>query len=168
MDQYNELSKKYGPLVRVGPNTLITSDADTIRKMSAAQSPYRRSLNYYAMRLNPGKDHVFSTLDEGVDNSVRMMMAAGYSVKEYLTLERDIDEAILELCDLIDRKYISEAGEQRPMDLARKIGYCVLDIISKASFDHKFNDLRDDQDNYGYIAEIEKLFPNITWVRRSE
>ncbi|KAI5370781.1 putative cytochrome P450 [Septoria linicola] len=164
MAQYNELSKKYGPLVRVAPNTLITSDADVIRKMSAVQSPYRRSMAYYAMRLNPGKDHVFSTLDENMHNSLRKKMSAGYSGKENLTLEADIDGAILELCQLIDRKYISTAGEQKPMDLARKIGYCVLDIISKASFDNKFHDLRDDRDNYGYIAEIEKLFPNITWT----
>lgn len=164
MDQYYQLNKKFGPLVRVGPNTVITSDADTVRRMSAAQSPYRRSLNYYAMRLNPGKDHVFSTMDEATHNDLRKKMSAGYSGKENLTLENDIDSSILELCDLIDRKYVTTPENVRPMDLAAKIEYMVLDIISKASFDYKFHDIRDDNDNFGYIKEIHKLLPNVTWI----
>ncbi|KAF7188764.1 Cytochrome P450 monooxygenase [Pseudocercospora fuligena] len=164
MDQYHQLSKKYGPLVRVGPNTVITSDADVIRKMSAVQSPYRRSMNYYAMRLNPGKDHVFSTRDEAVHNNLRKTMTAGYSGKENLSLENDVDESILELCQLIDNRYLSTAGNIKPMDLARKIGFMVLDVVSKVAFDAKFYDLRDDRDNHGYIAEIENLLPSITWI----
>ena len=164
MDDFALLSGKYGPLVRVGPNTLITSDADTLRRMSAPRSPYRRSLTYYTMRLNPGKDHIFSTLDEATHDDLRKKMSAGYSGKENLTLESDINQSILELCDLIDRKYLTTAGNIRPMDLARKIAYMTVDIISKASFNAKFNDLRDDNDNYRYIEEIESLLPNMTWT----
>ena len=164
MDQFYQLSDKYGPLVRVAPNTLITSDAETLRRMSAPRSPYTRSMNYYCMRLNPGKDHIFSTMDEVTHDDLRKKMTAGYSGKENLTLENDIDEAILELVDLIDTKYISTAGDIRPMDLARKIQFLTMDVISKASFDSKFHDLRDDNDNYKYIEEIENLLPNVTWT----
>ena len=164
MDQFYQLSEKYGPLVRVAPNTVITSDAETLRRMSAPRSPYTRSMNYYCMRLNPGKDHIFSTMDEATHDDLRKKMSAGYSGKENLTLESDIDEAILELVDLIDTKYISSAGDIRHMDLARKIQYLTMDVISKASFDSNFHDLRDDNDNYKYIEEIENLLPNVTWT----
>lgn len=164
MHDHCALSTQYGPLVRVGPNTLITSDADTLRRISAPRSSHRRSMNYYAMRLNPGKDHIFSTREEKVHDELRRKMAAGYSGKENLTLEEDVDECILELCGLIDTKYLSTAGAIKPMDLARKISFLVMDIISKASFDAKFHDLRDDNDNHRYIEEIENLLPNVTWT----
>jgi len=164
MDQISLLSEKYGPLVRVAPNTVITSDPETLRRMSAPRSPYRRSNFYYAMRLNPGKDHIFSTMDEAAHDELRKKMTAGYSGKENLTLEEDINGAILELCDLIDKKYLTADGNIKPMDLARKIQYMTMDIISKASFDSNFHDLRDDNDNYKYIEEIENLLPNMTWT----
>lgn len=40
---YTDLNKRYGPLVRIGPNKLATDDPDVIRKMSSARSTYRRS-----------------------------------------------------------------------------------------------------------------------------
>jgi len=47
------------------------------------------------------------------------------------------------------------------MDLARKIQYFTTDVISKIAMDHKFFNLRDDADNYGYITEVENVIPNI-------
>ena len=164
MDQFCDLSERYGRLVRVAPNTIITSDGEALRRMSAPRSPYRRNMNYYAMRLNPGKDHIFSTRDEAPHDDLRRKMSAGYSGKENLTLERDINKTILELCELIDSKYLSSAGDVKPMDLARKLQYMTMEIISKASFDSNFHDLRDDNDNYKYIEEIENLLPNVTWT----
>src|ERR1700760_1839675 len=54
-DQFYNLTDRYGPLVRVGPNTLICSDADVLRRLSAPRSPYKRADWYFAMRMNPGK-----------------------------------------------------------------------------------------------------------------
>lgn len=163
-DQFSNLNKNYGPLVRVGPNTLICSDPDVIRRMSAPRSPYVRSEFYFAMRLNPGEDNIFSTIDEVRHDALRRKMAAGYAGRDNETLEGDINERILRLCDLISRKYISTGADIKPMDLAQKISFLTLDIIAKIAFDGDFEDLRDDHDNFGYIAEIEALLPNITWT----
>jgi hypothetical protein len=163
-DQFYNLSTRYGPLVRVGPNTLICSDAEVMRRLSAPRSPYKRADWYFAMRLNPGQDNIFSTRDEARHDELRRKMAAGYSGKENMTLEQDIDACLLELVGLIERKYLSVGGEIVPMDLARKIQFLTSDIMSKLSFDHKFRDLESDADQWGYIAELEALFPNITWT----
>jgi hypothetical protein len=34
--------QKWGPLVRIDPNTLLTNDPDLIRRMNAVRSPYRK------------------------------------------------------------------------------------------------------------------------------
>lgn len=39
---YRDMYKKYGPLVRVGPNELSTYDPEVIRKMNGARSSYGR------------------------------------------------------------------------------------------------------------------------------
>lgn len=164
LEQFSNLNTNYGSLVRVGPNTLICSDPDVIRRMSAPRSPYVRSDFYFAMRLNPGKDNIFSTMNETRHDMLRRKMAAGYAGKENETLESDIDERILKLCDLICKKYISSGGNIKPMDLARKISFLTLDITSKVAFDGDFENLRNDHDNFGYIAELEALLPNMTWT----
>lgn len=171
-DTFGALNKTYGPLVRIAPNTLLTSDPEVLRRKSAARSPYTRSDWFIAMRLNPGQDNVLSQRDEAKHDELRRKMASGYSGKENLELERDIDACVAELVDLVQRKYLSgangesetggaEAVRIKPMDLAQKIQFFTSDIMSKLSFDAKFHDLRDDNDNLGYIHEIETLFPNI-------
>ncbi|KIX08100.1 uncharacterized protein Z518_02755 [Rhinocladiella mackenziei CBS 650.93] len=164
LDQFCYLTDQYGPLVRVGPKTLVCSDPDVLRRLSAPRSPYVRADWYYAMRLNPGEDNIFSTLDETRHEELRRKMAAGYSGKENTSLEQDVDHCLLELIHLIDRKYISVGGTIKPMDLARKVAFLTSDIMSKVAFDAEFHDLRDDRDNFGYIEELEALFPNITWT----
>ena len=157
--RFGEFNEQYGPLVRIAPNTLLTSDPDQWRKMSAPRSPYLRSKWYYAMRMNPGMDNVLSTRDEKVHDELRKRMAAGYSGKENVTLERDIDDCITELIHLIENRYVTTDGKVKFMDLAQKIQFFTADVMSKLSFDAKFHDLRDDNDNLDYIQEVYTNFP---------
>ncbi|KAK4505181.1 hypothetical protein PRZ48_003144 [Zasmidium cellare] len=164
-DVFGDLNKKYGPLVRIAPNTLLISDPEELRKMSAARSPYTRSPWYVAMRVIPGVENVLSTRDEHDHDERRRKMASGYSGKENVSLEKDIDECVLDLINLVDSKYISSPPDGiKKMDLARKMQFFTSDIMSKLAFDDKFHDLRDDHDNHGYINEVETMFPNMFCV----
>jgi cytochrome P450 len=162
-EQFLDFARQYGPVVRVAPNTVLVSDPEVLRRMSAARSPYTRSDWYLAMRLIPGKDNVLSTRDDKRHDELRRKMASGYSGKENPTLERDIDECVLDLINLIKNKYASSTPTA-PMDLARKIQFFTSDVMSKIAFDAKFNDLHDDADNFGYIHEIDTIFPSIFCV----
>lgn len=51
MVTYAKLSQTYGPLVRIGPRDLLTSDAELVRRMSAVRSTYGRSSWYKSTRL---------------------------------------------------------------------------------------------------------------------
>ena len=109
--------------------------------------------------MNPGMDNVLSTRDEKVHDELRKRMAAGYSGKENVTLERDIDDCITELIHLIENRYVTTDGKVKFMDLAQKIQFFTADVMSKLSFDAKFHDLRDDNDNLDYIQEVYTNFP---------
>lgn len=162
LDDFFRWSQKYGPLVRISPKTLLVSDPEVLRRMSARSSPYTRDDFYVGSRLVPGEDNVFSLLDEEHHNAQRKKMAAAYAGKENPMLEQDIDDCVRDLITLIDTKYVCSPPDRIVhMDLARKIQYFTTDVISKIAMDKKFHDLRDDNDNFGYITEFENTAPNI-------
>jgi cytochrome P450 len=141
----------------VGPNELVTSSPELLAHINAVRSQYTRSYWFNAAtRVEPGKDHVFSQLDEEKHTKRRQQMAAGYSGKENLSLEPDIDGRLQELLDLIRKKYISTSMESVPMDLARKIQYFTLDVISTIGFGEAFGDLKADADLNNYIKSGEQ------------
>lgn len=49
-DAFGEAGKRFGPLVRIGPNYILTSDADFLRKTGAVRGTYNRSPWYTAFR----------------------------------------------------------------------------------------------------------------------
>ena len=75
-DQANYLPAA-GSLARIGPNILVTSDPDIIHRMSRARSPYTKSVWYQGIRMQPGHDNVFSTVDENSHTQRRAQMAMG-------------------------------------------------------------------------------------------
>lgn len=157
-----EASLKYGPLVRIGPNHLVTSDPDLYRRMKAPRSPYRRGPWYDGMRFKPGKENVLSQRQEEEHERLRKMMAAGYAGKENPHLESDIDERIQNLISLIERKYICTDKEPaRQMDFGEKVQFFTLDVISALAFDRPFGDLVADKDNYEYMKSMDQALPRI-------
>jgi cytochrome P450 len=164
-----------GPIIRLGPNDLMTTSPDILTRMSAVRSPYTRAEWYYgASRVESGKDHVFSQIDEAKHTKRRHQMAAGvrprsspscpsyltslyqYSGKENTLLESSIDKHVQELLNLIRSKYLSTNGQAVPMDLARKIQFFTLDVISSIGFGQPFGDLNSDSDIDSYIHSGEQ------------
>ncbi|CZR54663.1 related to pisatin demethylase (cytochrome P450) [Phialocephala subalpina] len=154
-----EVCSKYGSLARIGPNDLVTSNPEVLRRILGVRSAYVRSDFYDGMRTEPGIDSVLSQRDDEKHNTLRTKMAAGYSGKENDNLEDTIDRSVLALVNLIDKKYISSKEIFRPFDFGRKAQYFTLDVISDVAFGECFGDLESDGDMYEYIKTIETFMP---------
>jgi cytochrome P450 len=125
--------------------------------MNAVRSPYTRSHWFNnSTRLEPGKDHIFSELNEAKHTKRRAQMAAGYSGKENLTLEHDIDARVQELLYLISSKYLSSETRSVPVDIGHKIQFFALDVISTIGFGEPFGDIKADADLNDYIKSTEE------------
>lgn len=154
---YKDVNDKYGKIARVGPNDLVTSSTELLAHMNGVRSPYVRSHWYNrATRVEPGKDHIFSQLDETKHQKRRAQIAAGYSGKENLNLESDIDARVQELIHLLSSKYLSDDARSKPFDIGRKIQYFALDVISTIGFGEPFGDLKADADLNDYIQSSEE------------
>lgn len=71
--------KLAGPLARIGPNELVTSDPGLLRKMLNVRTRYRRSDWYIGMRFDPHSDNILSQRDNALHHSLRSRMSAGVS-----------------------------------------------------------------------------------------
>lgn len=61
-------------------------------------------------------------------------------------------------------KYVSEAGEYKPMDFAMKANYLTLDVISEISYGKSFGHLEQDADVYEHIKMMEETIPAVMMV----
>ncbi|KIW13508.1 hypothetical protein PV08_08696 [Exophiala spinifera] len=150
-----------GPLIRVAPDELITSDPELLRRMLNVRSPYRRSDWYEAIRVDPEHDNVLSERDDERHAMLRSKMSNGYAGKEIPNLEGAIDDVIGKLVNLIEKKYLSTKGQYRPMDFGRLAQYLTMDVIGEIAFGKAFGFLEDDEDKFSYISTTESTIPLI-------
>ncbi|KAJ6133778.1 hypothetical protein N7523_000100 [Penicillium sp. IBT 18751x] len=155
-----ECAKKYGSICRIGPKTLLVSDADFLWKVNSVRGQYIRSVAYTAFSLERGKNNILSTRDEKRHQDLRAQMAAGYSGKENLHLESSIDHHVRKLLGLIEHKYLSSTSEgYRPIDFARTSSYFTFDVITDIAFGRPAAYLDADEDKYDFISNVASLFP---------
>lgn len=145
-----------GPIARVSPVDVVTSDPDLVKHYLSVRGGYRRSDWYHGMRFDPSKDNCLSVRNEDQHTELRSKMAMGYSGREVEGLERKIDDTILALIDLLETKYLS-----KPFDLARKAQYFTLDAISIVAYGQPFGFIATDSDCYDYIKMTEETVPAI-------
>lgn len=131
--------------------------------MSAVRSPFTRGHWYAALKLHPERDNITSHVDERIHADLRTRMSPGYSGKENLHMEYDIDEKLLQMFDLMDSKYVSRPEDNlfRTMDLSRMTSFFTLDVISKIAFGQTFGFLDQDDDPFGYLKNLEQFLPAI-------
>ncbi|KAH7324934.1 cytochrome P450 [Stachybotrys elegans] len=159
-----DMMKEYGPLYRTGPNSLVVSDPDIIRRMSAARSEYIRGPFYKSVQIDAKHDNIFSMQDDNMHKILKSKMGPGYSGRELGGFEPCIDKHVAGFVNLIDSKYISQSDDYRPMDLALKCNYFALDVISDLGFGAPFGFLEEDRDLYQYNEITRQFFPFVMFM----
>ncbi|KAK2597356.1 hypothetical protein QQS21_006053 [Conoideocrella luteorostrata] len=144
-----------GPIARISPEDIVTSDAELVKRILAVRSPYTRSEWYNGMRFDPSKNFVLSMREDSLHTMMRSRMAAGYSGKDVEDLEKKVDSNVMKLVHLIDSYIV----ENKPFDLSRKVHYFTLDVLSDIAFGQPFGNLASDSDKHDYIKNIETYVP---------
>lgn len=84
------------------------------------------------------------------------MIVTQYSGRENLHLEESVNERLEDFLHLIRSKYVSSDREIIPMDLATKVQYFTLDVISSVGLGKAFGMLESDQDVDNYLQSSEE------------
>jgi len=90
--------------------------------------------------------------------------AAQYLGKENVTLEPTIDHNIVNLLDLIRRRYVSKGSDFRPMDLAEKSQFYALDAILDIATGAPMGDLQYDEDVNSYLKTTAAALPPLIMI----
>ena len=172
-----DINKKYGPVARIGPNNLVTDDPEFTRRILAARSHYTRGPWFDSIKINPHISNIVSERNPGKHNHLRYQMSAGYAGKDIPDLESTIDERIVDFVRRIEQNWLSTASGTKSFDVARRIQYLTVDIITHLSFGKPLGFIEADTDKFNFLATIETQLPIVqhfsvilelnTWLSRA-
>ncbi len=144
-----------GPVARIGPNCLVTSDHNVLLQVTSARSAWTRSAWYRAARFDATVDSALSERNDKKHTYLRSLVASGYAGKESPDLEDRMNARVTDMIDLIQRKYLSTPGNVRVMDFCNLASFFTLDAISDIAFGEPFGCLLQDTDIYGYMTSFQ-------------
>lgn len=163
---FEQMGREYGPLVRIGPNQILTSDADFLRKTGAVRGTYDRSPWYVAFRWQPYVDNTFNIQDHTVHDKRKGQIATAYNIsgREVDLIEPSIDEQILVMLDLLRTKYlpISEKPQPPLLDFSDLSSYLTMDIITRAAFGREFGHMKTNSDVTGFLTKLREAWPMVS------
>jgi cytochrome P450 len=87
------LHKRYGPLVRTGPNELSVADLAAIKTIYGAGTPFRKS-TWYSVWQGHRKFDLFAERDEKIHSQQRRLVSRAYAMDALKDLEPHVDTAI--------------------------------------------------------------------------
>lgn len=165
---FEDVGREYGPLVRIGPNQILTSDADFLRKSGAVRGTYNKSAWYVAFRWHPYIDSTFNIEDRLVHDKRKSQISTAYNIsgREVDLIEPSIDEQILVMMDLLRTKYLPSEENPLPplLDFSELSSYLTMDVITRAAFGHEFGNMKTDSDVTGFLTEVREAWPYVSLV----
>uniref|UniRef100_A0A093VCR3 Pisatin demethylase n=1 Tax=Talaromyces marneffei PM1 TaxID=1077442 RepID=A0A093VCR3_TALMA len=153
------VNKKYGPIARVGPNHLLTDDPEVVRRILATRSHYTRGPWFDSIKIDPHIPNIVSERNTGRHNRLRHKMSAGYAGKDIEGIEKIIDERINNWITMIKDRWISNSTNTKMFDIARRIQYLAVDIITHLCFGAPLGFVETDSDVYNFLFTIESQLP---------
>ncbi|RGP74483.1 pisatin demethylase [Fusarium longipes] len=172
-EAFVDVDKKYGSLVRIGPEMLLTSDVELVKRMSATKSTYGKSSWVEGIRFNPYHETMFGVRDPREHDRAKARLAPAYSGRDTPHLEDAVDQQVGNLISLIRRQYLSDiaSSDFRPMPLIDVVSYFTLDVISKVALGTEFGCCASGSDPYNFYKGLAEHMPimgltsDVPWIR---
>ncbi|CBF77081.1 protein CYP675A1 [Aspergillus nidulans FGSC A4] len=151
-----KLHEKYGPIVRIAPDELITSDPAAVKTLYGVKSGTLKTDFYLAFRPPWARfpDH-FSAIGGKQHADRRRIVSAVYSMSSILQSEQYVDACI----DLWEEKLGEMADRKESFDLWLWTRMYAYDVIGELFFSKMFGFLEAGGDHLGYIAATDDLIP---------
>lgn len=151
--------RKYGSVVRTGPNAVVIDDPQALRQLNGARSLANRGTWYSPTKMDPHQAATFSSLEIGPHDRLKAKAAAGYSGRDGgVDFEAGVDRLTRRLIDAIRSRHLSQGGDDLvEVDFAHLIRYFTLDLITDVGYGQSFGFLDGKDDEYRYTEGIEQF-----------
>lgn len=169
-DVHIALHKKYGKLVRFGPNMVSVQDPTEIKRIYDFTGTFRKS-NFYHVLMFYAKGKpvptIFATQDEALHRTLRKPIAPIYSMSNLMSLERYVDSTMSILLNQLESRF---ATDDAVCDLDKWLQWFAFDVMGELTFSRRLGFLEHGADVDGIIENIWQYFrraspiSQIPWV----
>ncbi|EMD95312.1 hypothetical protein COCC4DRAFT_65407 [Bipolaris maydis ATCC 48331] len=146
--------KRYGSLVRVAPNYILTDDPAILRHIYGIKSTYGRDDWFTGVRLDP-RDNLLTTLDTAAHDRLKAKLTNGYNGRDNVDIEGVLDDQIANLKGLVRRHYLSTSAEIRKADLVWIIRFFTMDAITALAYGEPFGYMETNEDLFGFNKQVQ-------------
>ncbi|KAH7067852.1 cytochrome P450 [Paraphoma chrysanthemicola] len=147
----------YGPIVRIGPNEITTTDLSAIAKIYRHQQPLQKT-DFYAVwgggNISKQCD-TFTQTDERLHSGYRRVVNPVYTLSNVLKSESYINL----VSDLFLKRLGEYADRNEPIDLGLWLQMYAFDVIGEIFFGGMFGFLEKSEDHGAFIASLDALMP---------
>ncbi|KIM92616.1 hypothetical protein OIDMADRAFT_46617 [Oidiodendron maius Zn] len=150
------IHKRYGKIVRVGPNEVSVNDAAAFRTIYGAGSKFRKG-DFYGVWQGSRKFDLFAERSQKIHASHRKLVSGIYSLNSLKSMEPYVDETISVLLG----KMRGILGQSLDMGLWFQL--FAFDVIGEVTFSKPFGFLDKGKDD-GAFGEIEEVALSGSWI----
>ncbi|KAK2740859.1 benzoate 4-monooxygenase cytochrome p450 [Colletotrichum kahawae] len=153
-----ELHKKYGAVVRIGPNTLDLDFPELIKTLYGTDGKWSKTEFYHNnSAIIDGRItyHLFSTTDQAEHARMKRPIVKYYSQSSVMGIEPLFDTLIGDFCGHLEKRFMA-SSKPTACDLGEWIGFYSWDANGAASFSQRFGYMDEGCDYDGTISIADK------------
>jgi hypothetical protein len=149
--------RKYGSIVRIGPNYVLTDDPAALRRISGARSKYGRDAWWTGLRIDPRRDNMLTTTDVAAHDRLKAQTASAYAGRDHVDIEESTNTQLAKLKDLIRRHFITTPGNTQKADLVHIVRYFTMDAITALAYGEPFGYLDANEDLFEFNEQVQRF-----------
>ena len=167
------LHRKYGDVVRTGPNTLSFSHPDAVRDIYGVDKHFPKAPYYYVAaatvngRVAPS---LFSSLDVAWHDNLRRAIQPAFNLSTLVQYEPFVNNVIITFIQLLDSKFAGKDGPEGVIDLPTWMQWYAFDVIGEITYGQAVGFLETASDVNNIIEETRdflaylQAFGQIEWA----
>ncbi|KAL7950691.1 cytochrome P450 [Trichoderma barbatum] len=156
-----ELHRRYGNVVRIGPNELSVGNPEAFRTIYRASGAFAKSASYSVLQGSRPFD-LTGERNEKIHSAQRRLVARPYSMESVAHLEPQVSRLIDDL--LI--KFDAFATSPHPIDIGHWFQLFAFDVIGAVSFTKPYGFVTRATDN-GMFARLERAMGSTAWLMQA-
>ncbi|KAF3224834.1 hypothetical protein TWF106_003279 [Orbilia oligospora] len=146
-----ELHKKYGPVIRYGPNRVSFNSATAVKDIYGATRPLRKSAGYRALLLSGNVFSLFTSIDKSFHGKRRRIMSHGFSDAALRSYEPIVQERIDKFLEILTKEAGAD-GWGASKNMSRLCAGLTFDVMGALVFGQPFKIL-EDESGLSYVID---------------
>ncbi|KAH6642759.1 pisatin demethylase [Boeremia exigua] len=161
------LHAKYGPLVRIGPRTVIVGDPNAIKTIYALNAGFVKS-GFYPVQMTVANGRelhsMFNTTDEVFHAKLRRAVSNAYAMSTLVKFEPLVDSTTEAFVKQLKQRFADRQDDSGICDLGTWLQYYAFDVIGELTFSARIGFVDRGLDVDSIIGDLEWLLNYVAVV----